>query len=105
MVSNENGTELDTYSQVAFATKVQAGFLCGINAWKHFAVPLKRKVIFTDLDQLLDQDTLQAAGQKGTGKSHSGFKLSSKEEFGVEYEPVCVAVLVNAQNTKRFQSG
>ena len=55
-----------------------------------------------DLDQLLDQDTLQAAGQKVQGNHILVLNQNLKEQFGVEYEPVCVAVLVNAQ---RYGSG
>ena len=60
----------------------------------------KGRLFYGSCMQLLDQDTLQAAGQKVQGNHILVLNQNLKEQFGVEYEPVCVAVLVNAQNTE-----
>ncbi len=99
-VTNEDGTQLDTYSQVAFVTKVQAQAFDVALMPEALCSSLEKEGYFMDLDQLLDQDTLQAAGQKIQGNHILVSDQSLKEQFGVEYEPVCVAVLVNAQNTE-----
>lgn len=100
LVSNEDGTQLDTYSQVAFVTKVQAQAFDVVLMPETLCSSFEKEDYFMDLDQLLDQDTLQAAGQKVQGNHILVLDQNLKEQFGVEYEPVCVAVLVNAQNTE-----
>ena len=100
LVSNENGTQLDTYSQVAFVTKVQAQAFDVVLMPETLCSSFEKEGYFMDLDQLLDQDTLQAAGQKVQENHILVSDQSLKEQFGVKYEPVCVAVLVNAQNTE-----
>ena len=81
-------------------TKVQAQAFDVVLMPETLCSSFEKEVYFMDLDQLLDQDTLQAAGQKVQGNHILVLNQNLKEQFGVEYEPVCVAVLVYAQNTE-----
>jgi len=98
--TDADGTQLDTYSQVAFVTKVQAQVFDVVLLPEALCESFEKDGYFMELDQLLDQDTLQAAGQKIKGCHIQISDESLKEQFGIEYEPVCVAVLVNTQHTK-----
>ena len=98
--TDAGGTQLDTYSQVAFVTKVQAQAFDVVIMPEALCNAFEKDGYFMDLDQLLDQDTLKAAGQKIQGKHIAVSDDSLKEQLGLKYEPICVAVLVNTQHEK-----
>lgn len=90
---------LDYYAQMAFVTQIQAKTVDILVIPEPFYEELNQEGYFADLQEILGEETYASFGEN-IDQHH--LKLENGEAVGegisLAYEPVCIAVMVNAPN-------
>lgn len=99
--TGDDGVALESYSQMAFTTKVAAkavDVLVGSEAYMDgFA---NKEEYFADLTQLLPEDIYKAFGDQEDKYSISISSEQLADELEVGYQPVKIGILINSENTE-----
>lgn len=99
--TGDDGVALESYSQMAFTTKVAAravDVLIGSEAYMDSFE--NKEEYFTDLTQLLPEDVYEAFGDQ---EDKYSIRISSDQladELEVAYEPVKIGILANSENVE-----
>lgn len=99
--TGDDGVALESYSQMAFTTKVAAravDVLIGSEAYMDSFE--NKEEYFTDLTQLLPEDVYEAFGDQEDKYSISISSAQLADELEVAYEPVKIGILANSENVK-----
>ena len=92
-----SGEELDAYGQMAFVAKIQAQSVDVLILPETFYQSMETSDYFENLEELLGDEVYDSFGDS-IDQHHITFTAEKfGEEFGVYYEPVCVAVLINSE--------
>lgn len=96
--TNQNGDELDYYTQMAYIAQLQAKSLDVVVLPKPLYENFAKQEMFADLKEVLDEETYEAFGDqiKGDHIELSGSELS--KDMILYYDPICVAVVLNSPN-------
>lgn len=99
MNTGSDGKTLDYYAQMAFVTQIQAKTVDILVIPEPFYEELNQEGYFADLQEILGEETYASFGEN-IDQHH--LKLENGEAVGegisLAYEPVCIAVMVNAPN-------
>lgn len=99
--TGDDGVALESYSQMAFTTKVAAkavDILVGSEAYMDgFA---NKEEYFADLTQLLPEDIYKAFGDQEDKYSISISSDQLADELEVGYQPIKIGILINSENTE-----
>lgn len=97
--TGSDGKTLDYYAQMAFVTQIQAKTVDILVIPEPFYEELNQEGYFADLQEILGEETYASFGEN-IDQHH--LKLENGEAVGegisLAYEPVCIAVMVNAPN-------
>ncbi|MGO5543704.1 hypothetical protein ACTQWG_14655 [Blautia sp. HCP3S3_H10_1] len=99
--TGDDGVALESYSQMAFTTKVAAravDVLIGSEAYMDSFE--NKEEYFTDLTQLLPEDVYEAFGNQEDKYSISISSAQLADELEVAYEPVKIGILANSENVE-----
>lgn len=99
--TGDDGVALESYSQMAFTTKVAAravDVLIGSEAYMDSFE--NKEEYFTDLTQLLPEDVYEAFGDQEDKYSISISSAQLADELEVAYEPVKIGILANSENVE-----
>lgn len=95
--TDTGGEKLDAYGQMAFIAKIQAKSVDVLIMPEAFYESLETSDYFENLDELLGDAVYDSFGD-AIDQHHITFTAEEfGEEFGIYYEPVCVAVLINSE--------
>ena len=97
--TGDDGAALESYSQMAFTTKVAAkavDVLIGSEAYMD-GFEFKDEY-FMDLSELLPEDVYQAFGEQDDKYSITVNSDKLADEFEVAYQPIKIGILVNSEN-------
>ena len=95
--TDSTGENLDGYGQMAFIAKIQAKSVDVLILPETFYESLETSDYFENLEELLGDEVYDSFGDS-IDQHHITFTAEKfGEEFGVYYEPVCVAVLINSE--------
>lgn len=95
--TDTGGEQLDAYGQMAFIAKIQAKSVDVLILPEAFYESLETSDYFENLEELLGDEVYDSFGD-AIDQHHITFTAEEfGEEFGIYYEPVCVAVLINSE--------
>ena len=98
--TTSDGDALDTYAQMAFVARVQAKDMDVVLLPESLCESYEEQGYFADLEDVLGEETCAAFEDAMQGQHILISDADFMEQFGVSYEPVCVAVFVNAPNSE-----
>ena len=99
--TGEDGVALESYSQMAFTTKVSARAVDVLIGSEDYMDGFEFKdEYFMDLTKLLPEDVYQAFGKQDDKYSITIDSDELAEELEVTYEPVKIGVLANSENVE-----
>ena len=99
--TGEDGVALESYSQMAFTTKVSARAVDVLIGSEDYMDGFEFKdEYFMDLTELLPEDVYQAFGKQDDKYSITIASDELAEELEVTYEPVKIGVLANSENVE-----
>ena len=99
--TGEDGVALESYSQMAFTTKVSARAVDVLVGSEDYMDGFEFKdEYFMDLTELLPEDVYQAFGEQDDKYSITIDSDELEEELEVTYEPVKIGVLANSENVE-----
>lgn len=101
LTTGQDGTEFDYYAQMAYSTQVQARGIDVLIFPESLYERANSSGIFDNLENIMDEETKAALGDRLKGDYITfGPESSLGEELGVYYQPVCLAVPASAKNTE-----
>lgn len=96
LLTGPEGDSFDYYTQMAFVTQMQAKTMDVMVMPEKLYKALNEEGYFVDLKELLGDEVYQSFGED-IDQGHVSLAGSPlTEKFDLQYEPVCVAVLVNS---------
>ena len=99
--TGEDGVALESYSQMAFTTKVSARAVDVLIGSEDYMDGFEFKdEYFMDLTELLPEDVYQVFGEQNDKYSITIDSDELAEELEVTYEPVRIGVLANSENVE-----
>ena len=99
--TGEDGVALESYSQMAFTTKVAAKAVDVLIGSEDYMDGFQNKdEYFMDLTELLPEDVYQAFGEQEDKYSITITSDQLAKDLEVAYEPLRIGVLVNSENTE-----
>ena len=99
--TGEDGVALESYSQMAFTTKVSARAVDVLIGSEDYMDGFEFKdEYFMDLTELLPEDVYQVFGEQDDKYSITIDSDELAEELEVTYEPVKIGVLANSENVE-----
>ena len=99
--TGEDGAALETYSQMAFTTKVAAKAVDVLVGSEDYMDGFEFKdEYFMDLTELLPEDVYQAFGEQDDKYSITITSDQLADELEVAYEPIKIGVLANSENVE-----
>ena len=99
--TGEDGVALESYSQMAFTTKVSARAVDVLIGSEDYMDGFEFKdEYFMDLTELLPEDVYQVFGEQNDKYSITIDSDELAEELEVTYEPVKIGVLANSENVE-----
>ena len=99
--TGEDGVALESYSQMAFTTKVSARAVDVLIGSEDYMDGFEFKdEYFMDLTELLPEEVYQAFGEQDDKYSITIDSDELAEELEVTYEPVKIGVLANSENVE-----
>ena len=99
--TGEDGVALESYSQMAFTTKVSARAVDVLIGSEDYMDGFEFKdEYFMDLTKLLPEEVYQAFGEQDDKYSITIDSDELEEELEVTYEPVKIGVLANSENVE-----
>ena len=97
--TDSDGVALESYSQMAFTTKVAARAVDLLVGSSEYMDSFQNKEeYFADLTQLLPEEVYEAFGDQEDKYSISITSDQLADDFEVGYEPIRIGVLVNSEN-------
>lgn len=96
--TNQEGTELSPYAQMAFVTKIHARTIDALVMPESFFSVLEEQEYFMDLPSLLGEEVYEAFGDSISDKCITLEDPDLARGLGVAYEPICIGVLANGPN-------
>lgn len=101
LTTGADGTEFDYYAQMAYSTQIQARGIDVLIFPESLYERANSSGIFDNLENILDEETKAALGDRLKGDYIVlGTETSLDEEFGLKYQPICLAIPASAENTE-----
>ena len=99
--TGEDGVALESYSQMAFTTKVAAGAMDVLIGSEDYMAGFQNKdEYFMDLTELLPEDVYQAFGEQEDKYSITITSDQLASDLEVAYEPIQIGILANSGNVE-----
>lgn len=98
MNTDQTGEALDYYNQMSYIARLQAKEIDVIIFPESLYKAINVDEIFLDMKEVLDPETYEAFGEQVKGNYLALENTKLNEEMTIYYEPVCLAVPMNAQH-------
>lgn len=98
LTTNQDATEFDYNAQMAYVTQIQTSSIDVLIFPEPLYASADNGEAFSDLTEVLDEETKAALGDRLKVDYIALETEVLEEDFGVHYEPVCLAIPFNAKN-------
>lgn len=96
--TTEGGLELNPYGQMALITKIEAKSVDVMIMPENYYESLDIAGYFADIKEVLGEETSASFGSNIDSYHVTISSEEFAEQFGIPYDPVCVAVVSNSEN-------